>query len=101
MYSDLVALATLIFAAMAGLGSLVRVVQNERLWRRVYRPRHSRPRLRSDFLSSDLAEIPEPDEGGCLHPSVLAWAGRCMGCRRSKLPPVRSDQRKGFSQDAA
>ncbi len=31
--SDPVALATLIFAAMAGLGPVVRIYQNKRLWK--------------------------------------------------------------------
>jgi hypothetical protein len=98
--SDPIALATLIFAATAGVGSVVRVYQNERLWRAIYRPKRMSPRpraVRTDYLSSVLAELPDAHEDGCCHQSVT-WT--CLNCRQRPLSPglpdyhAREDQQR-------
>ena len=41
-------LATLIFASLAGVGSLIRVLQNERVWRRCHKRKLKRSEGRED-----------------------------------------------------
>jgi hypothetical protein len=51
-----------------------------------------------DYLSEDLADIPDPDDSGCAHSSILAWR-KCMGCRTSTLPA--SKERAAQSREDA
>jgi hypothetical protein len=50
VYDPAIGIATLIFACMAGLGSVVRCIQNERVWRRYHKQK--------------LAHYQEHEDGG-------------------------------------
>ena len=63
-----IAWATLIFAAMAGIGSLIRV-----------------------FQVPGLILVERARRIGCVHPHFLAFSGRCEKCLKSPLSPTLPD----------
>ena len=57
MVEDAAALATLIFAAIAGIGGVVRIPQNERYWRNVSPERRQTREPLGAILASLVEEV--------------------------------------------
>jgi hypothetical protein len=91
-----ISIATLVFACMAGVGSLVRCYQNllmYRLHKRIHAsPREARPPETGENGSeSNGSHIPgngtpeRHDASSCVHEWFRSWSGRCEGCLVSPI----------------